>query len=345
MKTRRYFASRTVALVASVLATLSLIACQKSQQQATPAPAAVSEVPGTEKVFVVFEGPWAFAPDPKDPNSVLAIAPKTKGHRPLFVLASNHARLESGTYELSLPAHSGNAAGTPDPDIAQAKIDAQSLQRALDNKGARYVIRLPKPEEYVVAERSRLRFGAKYPPDPSTEKEYASAVSLRYNVSSKNGFTLAGAPDTGTFNPVLLHVETPLIRFDIAPAKDDDPNDKCDTHSREAFHDLTALFNLTLFVDYPEDVEECQRHDPQVVHPAKAEADSNSRNQLSDAFWSEGLASRRTGSLAVIDFSTPISWFLATSSTNIRDYQAFALLFGAPIADCKPAQLILTPTS
>jgi hypothetical protein len=296
-------------------------------------------------VFIEFQGPWAFAPDPKDPNSVLAIAPKTKGHRPLFVMASNHSRLESGTYELSLPAHSGNAAGTADPDIAQAKIDAQSLQRALDNKGARYVIRLPKPEEYVVAERSRLRFGPTYPPAPSTEREYASAVSLRYNVSSKNGFTLAGAPDSGTFNPVLLHVETPLIRFDIAPAQDDDPNDKCDTHSREAFHHLTALLNLTLFVDYPEDVEECQRHDPQVDHPAKAEAESNSQDRLSDAFWSEGLASGQTANLAVIEFSIPISRFLTAPSANVRNYEAtFWLLFGAPIADCRPAQLILTPT-
>jgi len=168
---------------------------------------------------------------------------------------------------------------------------------------------------------------------------------LRYNVSSKNGFTLAGAPDSGTFNPVLLHVETPLIRFDIAPAQDDDPNDKCDTHSREAFHHLTALLNLTLFVDYPEDVEECQRHDPQVDHPAKAEAESNSQDRLSDAFWSEGLASGQTANLAVIDFSIPISRFLTAPSANVRNYEAtFWLLFGAPIADCRPAQLILTPT-
>src|ERR1700722_10265222 len=120
MKTRRYFASRTVALVASVLATLSLIACQKSQQQATPAPAAVSEVPGTEKVFVVFEGPWAFAPDPKEAGVVVAIAPKTKGHRDLFVKASNQSPLVAGAYLLSFPAHSGQAAATADPAIAQA---------------------------------------------------------------------------------------------------------------------------------------------------------------------------------------------------------------------------------
>jgi hypothetical protein len=339
MRTEHHFTRSLPAVAGILLALFSLNACQQTQQ---PAPATTPAVT-TEKIYIEFQGPWAFAPDPKDANSVLAIAPKTKSHRPLFVIASNHSRLESGTYDLSLPAHSGTAAATADPDIAQAKVDAQSLQRALDNKGARYVIRLPKPEEYVVAERSRLRFGPIYPPDPSTEKEYASAISLRYNVSSKNGFTLAGAPDSGTFNPVLLRVETPLIRFDIAPAQDDDPNDKCDTHSREAFHNITALLNLTLFVDYPENPEDCHKHDIQLEHPAKAEADSNSQDRLSDAFWSGRLASRQIASMAVIDFSTPISRFLAAPPANIRGYQALALLF-IQIGDCKPAQLILTPT-
>jgi hypothetical protein len=341
MQTERHFNRPLVALTSVLLALFILSACQQTQQ---PSPSTSTPAPTTEKVFIEFRGPWAFAPDPKDANSVLAIAPKTKSHRPLFVMASNHSKLESGTYELSLPAHSGTAAGTADPDIAQAKIDAQSLQRALDNKGARYVIRLPKPEEYAVAERSRMRFGPKYPPDPGTEKDYASAVSLRYNVSSLNGFSLAGAPDTGIFNPVLLRVETPLIRFDIAPAQFDDPNDKCDTHSREAFHHMTALLNLTLFVDYPENPEDCHKHDIQLEHPAKAEADSNSQDRLSDASWRGGLASRRTASMAVIDFSTPISRFLAVPPENIRNYQAFALLFDVEISDCKPVQLILTPT-
>ncbi|HSZ61187.1 MAG TPA: hypothetical protein VK828_05290 [Terriglobales bacterium] len=343
MQTERHFNRPLFALTSASLALFFLSACQQTQQP--PPSSATSPAPTTEKVYVEFQGPWAFAPDPKDPNSVLAIAPKTKSHRPLFVMASNHAKLEAGTYEISLPAHSGTATAIADPDIAQVKIDAQSLQRALDNKGVRYVIRLPKPEEYVIAERSRLRFGPRYPPDPSTEKEYASAVSLRYNVNSLNGFSLAGAPDTGTFNPVLLRVETPLIRFDIAPAQDDDPNDKCDTHSREAFHHLTALLNLTLFVDYPEDADDCHKRDLQLEHPAKAEADSNSWDRPSDAFWSRRMASRPTASLAVFDVSTAVSRFLAAAPPDMRHYSAaFALFFGAPIADCRPAQLILTPT-
>ena len=341
MKNRSYFTIVLVVLACAALATFLVITRHTAKQTALAA-----EVSGQE-VFVEFQGPWAFAPDPEDANSVLAIAPKHKGHRDLYVLASNHSRLDAGVYELSLPAHSGNAAATADPSIVQAKIDAQSLQRALDSKSARYVIRLPKPEEYVVAERHRSRVGATYPPDASTEKDYATAVSLRYNVTSLNGFSLTGTPDSGAFNPLLLQVETPLIRFNIAPAQDDDPHDKCDTHSRESFQHLTALLNLTLFVDFPDNPADCHKNDVQNAHPAKAEADSNSRSrvELSDALWIGTLAPQSAVRLAGVDLSAAGSGFLAAPDANVRSYQAaFVLLFGLPIADCNAPHIILTLT-
>ena len=345
MRTQLYSASKLVALVGAALATLFLVACEQSQPP-KPAPVAESKAVTTEKVFVEFRGPWAFVPDPKDANSLLAIAPKHKGHRDLYVQASNQSTLPSGVYDLSLPAHSGAAAATADPSIAQAKIDAQSLQRALDNKSARYVIRLPKPEEYVVAGRHRSRVGATYPPDASTEKDYATAVSLRYNVSSLNGFSLAGAPDSGTFNPWLLQVETPTIRFVIEPAQDDDPKDKCDTHSRESFHHLTALLNLTLFVDFPDNPADCHKNDLQNAHPTKAEADSSSRVELSNALWRGNLAPQPTVSLAGVDLSAAASGFLAAPAANMRRYQAaVVLLFGRPSADCLAPVLILTTST
>ncbi len=311
MRTQLYSTSKLVAL-AAVLATLSLVACEQSQPS-TPAPAA--KAVSTENVFVEFRGPWAFVPDPKDANSLLAVAPKAKGHRDLYVQASNQSTLSAGVYDLSLPAHSGPAAATADPSIAQAKIDAQSLQRALDNKSARYVIRLPKPEEYVVAGRARSRLGATYPPDASTEKAYATAVSLRYNVSSLNGFSLAGAPDSGSFNPLLLQVETPTIRFVIAPAQEDDPHDKCDTHSRESFHHLTTLLGLTLYVDFPDNPGDCHKSDPQNAHPAKAEGKWRSSFEQS----------------AVIDIR------------NIEQRLLTAVyLFGHPGGDCMAPIVILT---
>ncbi len=314
MKIRRSFTSTWVELACAVLAMLSLVACNQSQPPTPAPPAPVT----TEKVFVQFRGPWAFVADPKDANSVLAIAPKAKSHHDLYVQASNEATLVSGVYDLSLPAHSGPAAATADPSIAQVKIDGQSLQRALDNKSARYVIRLPKPEEYVVAGRHRSRLGPTYPPDASTEKDYATATSLRYNVGSLNGFSLAGTPDSGTFNPLLLQVETPMIKFVIEPAQYDDPSDKCNTHSRESFHALTALLGLTLYVDFPDNPGDCHKSDPQNAHPTKA-----------DGSW-----------------KSPFEQLAAIDVRNVEQrLLAVVYFFDHSISDCASPNIILNPTS
>lgn len=272
MRAERYFTSTLVALASAALATFFLIACQQSQQQ--PAPAAMeSKAASTEKVFVVFEGPWAIVADPKDANSVLALAPKTKSHRDLYVAASNNSTLAAGTYELSVPAHSAATTANIDASFAQATIDAKSLQRALDDKSGRYVIRLPKPEAYVAAARFRSRVGPTYPPDASTEQNYVTAVSMRYSVSSLSGFSLAGNPEGGAFNPLLLQLDTPTIRFAIEPAQPDDPKDNCNSHSREAFRDAVKFIGVTLYVDFPNDPGDCHKTDPQVPRATKAKAD------------------------------------------------------------------------
>jgi len=259
-------------LTSVFLAALIMVACNQTKEIAPAAQPATQAAPTAEKVFVVFEGPWAFAPDPKDANSVLALAPKTKSHRDLVVQSADK-KLAPGIYDLSLPARSGPATGTVDSNILQVKIDAQSVQHVLDNKLERYAIRLPKPEAYVAHTHYRSRAGSAYPPDASTEKDYVTSVSLRYSVTTLNGFSLAGSPDTGAFNPLLLQVETPVINFAIDPASDPAPADKCHTHEREAFRDLTKLLNVTLFLDFPNDPSECHGKDPQNPHPAKAEID------------------------------------------------------------------------
>ena len=268
MKTRPCSSSMLIASASAVLATFFLVACQQSQQ---PTPATTqSTVAATKDVYVVFEGPWAFAPDPKDANSVIALAPKTKSHRDLIVQTWDKT-LASGIYDLSLPARTGPAAGTVDPNILQAKIDPQSVQHALDSKAERYAIRLPKPDAYVAATHYRGRAGSSYPPDASTEKDYVTSVSLRYSVTTLTGFSLAGSPDSGAFNPLLLRVETPTVNFLIEPAHDPEPADKCHAHEREAFRDLTKLVNVTLFLDFPNDPSDCHGKDPQNPRPVKAE--------------------------------------------------------------------------
>lgn len=264
MKTRRHFTSTRVALASAVLAMLFLGACNESRPPATP-PAAAA----TKDLYVVFEGPWAIAPDPKDSNSVLLVAPKTATHRELYVAASNHSDLHSGIYELSFPSAMTPGAGTYDPAFLRVKIDPVNAQHVLDNKDVRYAVRLPKPDAYLPFSRHRSRADSKYPPDPSTEADYATGASLRYSVSSLNGFSVSGSPDTGSFKPLLLKVDTPFIHFMIEPTQSDDV---CDTHSRQTYHDLVQLVGLTSFVDFPDDPDDCHQKDPQIVGAAKKHA-------------------------------------------------------------------------
>src|SRR6202163_187163 len=134
MKNPRHSRSSLVILASAVLATLFQVACTQSQTQTAPAtPQSKAAVTTTKDVYVIFDGPWAIVPDPKDANSVLALAPKTKSHRDL-VVQSSEKTLSSGIYDLSLPARSGPAAGTVDPNILQAKVDPQNVQRVLDSK-------------------------------------------------------------------------------------------------------------------------------------------------------------------------------------------------------------------
>lgn len=273
----------------ALLASVITVACNQTPQ-GTPAPQpGVQSAPSTTKVYVVFDGPWAFAADPKDANSVLALAPKTKAHRDLFVQTWDKT-LTPGIYDLSIPARNAPAAGTVDPNILQTKIDAANVQHVIDNKLERYAIRLPKPEAYVAATHYRSRAGSTYPPDASTEKDYVTTVSLRYSVTTLNGFSLAGSPDSGAFNPLLLQVETPTINFVIHPAHDFDPTDRCNTHSRQAFRDLTRLINVTLFVDFPNDAAGCHDKDPQNPHAAKAGLENRSPAAEIVALLQRGLA-------------------------------------------------------
>jgi hypothetical protein len=329
------------------LAAFALVGCEQSQKPVAAAEAQ-SAAASTEKVFVVFEGPWAIVADAKDANSVLVLAPKTKSHRDLYVSASNDSTLPPGNYDLSVPSHGPASSAALDPSFAQAKIDAKSLQRALDDKSGRYVIRLPKPEAYVAARRTRSRIGPTYPPDASTEQNYANFVSFRYNVSSLSGFSLAGNPDTGTFNPLLLQLETPTIRFAIEPAQFDDPKDMCDTHSREGFRDTVKFLGLTLYVDFPSDPQDCHKTDPQISRSTKAEAGGGHKfDQLgASVFHGRGVDLRPIGAikkqikldrseiLATIDWADPVSRYLSS----------VLYLFHLTGTDCKVAILFLTVT-
>jgi hypothetical protein len=262
MQNKSHLIDGAIGAAAALLAIIFLIACQQAQQPTSTTTPPAETKPATSDVFVVFEGPWAIVPDPKDNNNVLAIAPKTKSHRDLGVVPAN-TTLAAGVYDLSLPYKSSGAAPTFDKDILRADVQSQSAQRAVETRGDRYVIRLPKPIAYVAETRYPSRVGDKYPPDPTTEHDYATAVALRYDITSKTGFSLAGTPDVGAaFKPVLFEVNTESIRFTIDPVEMS--SDECNTHSRSAFHELTRLLGVTLYVDFPGSPEGCHKKDPQL---------------------------------------------------------------------------------
>ncbi len=262
MRNPGYSLNYLVALACAALATLFLIACEQGEKPPGPRTTATD-------VYVIFEGPWAIVPDPKDANSVLAVAPKTKSHRLLAVTPAG-TTLDAGIYDLSVPAHGAAGALDADKSFLRASIEPKNVQRVLDDKMERYAIRLPKPEAYRAETRHESRVGSTYPPDASTQQNYVTSVALLYRVSSKAGFSLAGAPDVGpNFNPLLLSLDTPAVRFALDPAEAN-AADACNTHSRTAFRDLVRLLGVTLYVDFPENSSDCHKTDPQLAGSQKA---------------------------------------------------------------------------
>ena len=333
----RHCSAKPLALVGISLVALLFVTCNQkpSGSNSSNSPRKLSGDTAPTTVFIQFEGPWAFVPDPQDPNGVLALAPKTQGHLDLYVKASNAQTLASGMYALSLPATTAGA-GTLDPGIVQAQITPAGLQHTLDARGLRYAVRLPKPDAYIAAGRAESRVGDTYPPPASTQGNHITAVSLRYTVSSLTGFSISGTPDTGTFNPVPLNVETPLVRVVIEPAQLDDPLDQCETHSRESFRDLVKLLGITQFVDFPNYTSACQQVDPQRAANPRPRS---SQDRLADApNRNLGEGDMPATSMAGVGFPASISSF---GTDKMRFLWAYLVLFVHPAGDCRSPTLAL----
>ena len=265
MRTTRHFAGGWGTLAAAAIILALMAGCQTAQ---SPAPTS-GEPKATSEVFVVFAGPWALVPDPKDPKSILAVAPRLRDHTPLGVNPANRA-LEAGVYDLAIPSQNVPEKSMFEKNLFRTEITAASSQRALDQRMERYVIRLPKPDAYVAAVTFRSRVDTKYPPDPSTEGDYATSVSLKYLVSSKAPLTLSGTADAGAkLDPLSLSLDMPMVSFVIEPLHDSS-DDPCNTHSRESFHSLVELLGVKLYVDFPSSPDDCHKKDPQTKNSARA---------------------------------------------------------------------------
>jgi len=334
---RRYLPGQPLAL-AAILAVSIMAGCNQTQP---PQPTATAPPKPSEKLFVIFEGPWGFAPDPNDPNSVLAMTPSTNYHNKLFVKASYNKEMEAGVYDLALPARTAPPTSTVDPDIVRAKIDPNDVKRVLGDKLHRYVIRLPKPEAYIPEDRYPSSVGPN--PHPLANgvqpKPWATGVSLQYSVGSLNTSQLAGTPDSGTFPTFPLQVDTPQISFILEPLHYD-PSDKCYPHEKHAFHDLTTLLGIMLYIDYPNSPPGCPDVGPQ-KHPAKARLVLPSLLQHMPAFTDANTGEVREAGIV------PGSWLGSLTHGAIRNVTARVLgaalyFFGRPTADCKTPIIIST---
>jgi hypothetical protein len=144
---------------------LSSLACNQSQPPTQAPPPVESRTGSTEKVFVEFRGPWAFVVDPKERQQCSGHrTPEAKGHRDLdragFEPVERYWMREF--MNSSLPTHSGSAAAATarTPALRRPRLTVKACNARSIKSPQAYVIRLPRPEEYLVARRHRSRLGA-----------------------------------------------------------------------------------------------------------------------------------------------------------------------------------------
>lgn len=330
MTNRRYLPGPPFALAAAVLAIVLLVGCTETKTNPPGPPPLPSQ-----KVLVVFAGPWGFAPDPDDANFVIAMAPSTTAHHDLFVKASYYQPMKQGVYELSMPPRTVTPAGTIIPDIVQAKIDPDAVRRVVkDNQHHRYAVRLPKPEAYVPEDRFPSSVGPA--PHPAANgiaaKPWATGVSLQYTVGSLSTFQVSGTPDSGNFPAFPLQLDTPLISFIITPLHEDDPSDLCYTHDRQAFHDLTTLLGVTLFVDFQGSPSNCGDKDEKKAPSTRAQLALPPMLARMAAFEGYPTGIQEAGVI-------PASWLNSLTRAPIRilarSVVAAFYFFASPTGDCK----------
>jgi hypothetical protein len=195
-------------------------------------PAAITEF------LIEFDGPWGLVPDPQHAGDILAIAPKNVHHRPLTVSGSASATLDAGVYTLDIPVQGVPDSPNPDPTFFRVRVDPKNVQHALDARMERYAIQLPRPASYVGTSRGLIAIGS------APKRQYVMTVALRYNVAPSATVSLTGGGDTGDAAKAL-RMEARDVRFSITPIPDpNDPEDRCEVHTREAFAALAKLLGL-----------------------------------------------------------------------------------------------------
>lgn len=222
--------------------------------------------------FVVLDGPWVLAADPSDATKLVAISPQVVSHAEPYVEDAGGAhRLPTGVYEISI---SNKKSASPAPTANSPvlypvnAISANTISVILASKGTRYAIKLPLPDAYGSSQKRDSRIGVKWPVEnTSTYKEdrYTTAISLRYDQADLTKLALAGTPDdlANAFQPGAISVQTPATLRVVVEAHYEDTGDPCSMQSKQAFVAVNSLFNLGLYVDFPQYPKPCQDRDPQ----------------------------------------------------------------------------------
>ena len=120
----------------------------------------------------------------------------------------------------------------------------------------------------------------------------------------------------------------------IEPTEGDDV---CNTHSRQAFHDLVQLVGLTLYVDFPENASNCHGKDPQVPHGSTTHASSVSPVGRITALLAGNLTDLQTADATVVEMPFRYLGFIGESSIARRIAQRLgiaAYLFSVSAMDC-----------
>jgi hypothetical protein len=266
--------TRNLRAVRTTLALLAIwgfaIGCSSTPEKPAASPTLTPTAQFT--VYVNFNGPWAFMPDPADATQIIAVAPYIKDHQNAYVAALTDAPLPAGVFKLTgLPPSSTPMNLNSQLIVVQDTISATALKKIEGNSNkARYFIRLPMPAEISAYRTGHEAVGNSYPVlnAHSNEKGYATHMTLRYNSDDVSQLKVTGTKDDLTTVNVPLQLGlAQTIDIGVGPTYDLQEDD-CHNHAKGAFKALADLFQVKQIIDYPDyDLTKCGGSDPQNPHP------------------------------------------------------------------------------
>jgi hypothetical protein len=232
---------------------LVLLLCSSTLQASSQRTTTTSNTTLPE-VEVWVEGPWAYADDPRDAQSIVLIAPDSDSIQHTHAAVTHSAGDRELDYDSVLEirnlTHTQQACSTCIRINAYpAGVDRRVLTNLLSSGTGRYVISLPKPDRYEEAvgqeSRVRSRWWDDCRPSQNCEGQppHTTQAIFHYTVNRLDGFSIG--PNAQQQTPLFFE-DRHVITIFMTPKGE---IDQCDSVGRLAFHHLVTLFSLNLFVD------------------------------------------------------------------------------------------------